>query len=317
MVFFEDLRPSDIPLSKIIDGLYNFFPDIEKNEIKFFYHGTYNVFEVKNRYIFRIPDKSLRNQKGVELILNEVKILQHVRKYVSVEIPDPIFLSIDPECPIMGYKKIKGIPLHKAFNKIPNEKQLKIACNVGEFLTELHSKNLFKDAIKNKIIGDVFSCKRYRENLKQYFETIQDSVFFLLNEAQKKWIIRVFTSFLDNITNFEFNFSIIHGDFDTSNIIINPHNFKVQGIVDFEESRVYDRAADFLFYEEGEKFRNKIISAYKEPIDNNFEERMEFLYKLSCLGYFSYGINNNIPDLIDQGFKLLKKRMDQFPKLNS
>jgi len=314
MVFFEDLRPCDIPISKIIDGLYKFFSDIKKNEIKFFYHGTYNVFEVKKCYIFRIPDKSLRNQKGVELILNEVKILHHIRKYVSLEIPDPIFLSSDPDCPIMGYKKIKGMPLHKAFNKIPNEKQLKIASNIGEFLTELHSKSLFKDAIKNKIIGDVFSCKRYKENLQKYFDTIQDSVFILLNEAQQQWIVRVFTSFLDNNANFDFDFSIVHGDFDISNILINPHNFDIQGIVDFEESRVYDRAADFLFYEEGEKFQKKVISAYKEPIDNNFEERMEFLYKISILGYFSYGINNDIPDLIEQGFKLLKKRMDQFPK---
>ena len=313
MDFFEDLRPCDIPLSKIIDGLYGFFPDIEKDEIKFFYHGTYNVFEVKKRYIFRIPDKSLRNQKGVELILNEVKVLHHVRKYVSVEIPDPIFLSIDPDCPIMGYKKIEGVPLYKAFNKIPNEKLLEIAYNIGEFLTNLHSKRLFKDAIKNKIVEDVFSCKLYKENLEQYFDSIQRSVFILLNEAQKQWISKIFTCFLDNKANFDFSFSLIHGDFDLSNIIINPHNFNVQGIVDFEESRVYDRAADFLFYREGEMFQNRVISSYKELLDERFEERMEFLYKISCLGYLSYGINNDLPDLVNQGLILLKKRMDQFP----
>ena len=117
MAFFEDLRPCDISLSTIIDRLYGFFPDIQTNDIKFFYHGTYNVFEVKNHYIIRIPDKTLRNQKGVNLILNEVKILHHIRKYVSVEVPEPIFISTDPDCPIMGYKKIMGNPLHKTYSK--------------------------------------------------------------------------------------------------------------------------------------------------------------------------------------------------------
>ena len=50
MTFFEERRATDIPLDNVIDALYGFFPDIEKKDIKFFYHGTYNFFEVKNQF---------------------------------------------------------------------------------------------------------------------------------------------------------------------------------------------------------------------------------------------------------------------------
>ena len=93
MVFFEENRATDIPLDDVIDALYGFFPDIEKEDINFFYHGTYNVFEVKNQFIFRIPDKAFRNLIGVNLIQNELKMLHYIQKYVSIPIPDPLYIN--------------------------------------------------------------------------------------------------------------------------------------------------------------------------------------------------------------------------------
>ena len=76
---------------------------------------------------------------------------------------------------------------------------------------------------------------------------------------------------------------------------------------------VYDPAYDFLFYNEGNDFLNQILSSYKEEIDKNFENRMEFLYGSSCLSYIDFGMENNLPDLIQAGFQLLKTRMNKFP----
>ncbi|GAH43787.1 unnamed protein product, partial [marine sediment metagenome] len=36
--------------------------------------------------------------------------------------------------------------------------------------------------------------------------------------------------------------------------LVDPKTFKITGIVDFEESRIYDPAVDFLFYDEGDVF---------------------------------------------------------------
>jgi aminoglycoside phosphotransferase (APT) family kinase protein len=306
---FEENRACDLTLAEVIDCLYVFFPDIEEKDVSFFYHGTYNVFDVKNQFIFRIPDKVFRNHKGVALILNEIKMLHHIQNYVSVSIPDPIYISTDPEYPVMGYKKISGIPLSRCFSKANQSKKMEIAQEIGHFLTELHSKDLFQKALSNQIVDDKFSCRRYKEDWERYFEKVQNSSFHLMNSKQKRWIANLFNSFLNNDSNFNFHYSIIHGDFDISNIVVDPKNFKLKGIVDFEESRTYDRAADFIFYEEGNDFLKEIFISYRENIDENFEERIKFLYGRSCLAYIEFGLENNLPDLIKAGFELLERRM--------
>ena len=313
MVFFEENRASDLPLDDVVDALFGFFPDIEKEDIKFFYHGTYNVFEVKNQYIFRIPDKVFRNLKGVKLIQNEVKMLHHIQKYVSVSIPDPLYISIDPECPFMGYKKLEGTPLSQCFNEASKNVKVRVAREIGEFLSELHSDKLFQEALGNQIVKSSFSCKIYREKWERYFEKIQSTIFKSMDSTQKKWIINLFTSFLNEQENFNFKYTIIHGDFDITNIIVDPITFKLTGIVDFEESRIYDPAADFIFYDEGDIFLNEILSSYQGIIDKNFENRMKFLYGRSGLEYIDFGYENNISDMVEAGFQILRKAMKRFP----
>ena len=313
MTFFEENRAADISLVEVIDSLYGFFPDIEENDVKFLYHGTYNVFEVKNRYIFRIPDKVFRNQKGVKLIQNELKMLQQVQNYVSVTIPNILYISIDPDCPLMGYEKIDGIPLSKCYYKTSKREKLQIAKEISIFLSELHSEELLNEVIRNTLIDITFSCERYREKWEKYFEKIQVSLFNSMNSTQKRWITNLFNTFLNEKENFNFKYTIIHGDFDTSNILIDPKSLKITGIVDFEESRIYDPAADFLFYDEGNDFLKEILSNYKGEIDRSFENRMKFLYGRSCLAYIEFGMKHNIPDMIEAGFQLLKIRMNRFP----
>ena len=313
MTFFEENRAADISLVELIDSLYGFFPDIEENDVKFLYHGTYNVFEVKNRYIFRIPDKVFRNQKGVKLIQNELKMLQQVQNYVSVTIPNILYISIDPDCPLMGYEKIDGIPLSKCYYKTSKREKLQIAKEISIFLSELHSEELLNEVIRNTLIDITFSCERYREKWEKYFEKIQVSLFNSMNSTQKRWITNLFNTFLNEKENFNFKYTIIHGDFDTSNILIDPKSLKITGIVDFEESRIYDPAADFLFYDEGNDFLKEILSNYKGEIDRSFENRMKFLYGRSCLAYIEFGMKHNIPDMIEAGFQLLKIRMNRFP----
>ncbi len=313
MTFFEETRAADITITEVIDAMYGFFPDLDKTDIKFFYHGTYNVFEVKDQFIFRIPDKVFRNHKGVELIQNEFKILHHIQKYVSVAIPDPIYLSIDPDCPLMGYEKIEGVPLSKCYYRTSNYEKIKIAKEISKFLSELHSDELFKDAVSKQIVKPTFSCESYQKNWEKYLEKIQLTTFKTMNSNQKKWITSLFNSFLSEKKNFKFEYTIIHGDFDISNILVNDKTFEITGIVDFEESRIYDPAADFLFYEEGDLFLNELLSNYEGVLETNFKRRMKFLYGRSSLGYIEFGVENNLPNMIEAGLQKLKTAMSKFP----
>ena len=94
---------------------------------------------------------------------------------------------------------------------------------------------------------------------------------------------------------------------------MNPESYQITGIVDFEESRIYDPAVDFLFFDEGDEFWKEILHNYNGEIYKSFENRMKFLYGRSCLAYLEFGMKFNLPDMRKAGFQLLKIRMNKFP----
>jgi len=309
---YEERRAQDISQKEVFDSLQVFLPEISKNQIKFLYHGTYNVFEVNGKYIFRFPDRLFRNLKGVQLINHEVKMLKFIQKYVSVKISNPIFISRKIANPFFGYEKIEGISLSKCFIKSSKSEKIRIAKEVGTFLSQLHSDKLVRKALSNQIVDKILTPDKYKQEWQNYFYQIQTKVFSLMNLSQKNWVSKLFKSFLKEEKNFNFTPAIIHGDFDTSNIIVDLKTFKITGIIDFEESRIYDPAADFLFYEVGNFFLKKLLASYQKMKDPNFEERMKFLYGCTCLHYIKFGVENNINDMIKAGFQMLKHIMTKF-----
>ncbi len=118
---YEENNPADISSDKVYELIEPFFSEINRSDITFFYHGTYNVFLIKNEFFFRFPDKSLYNQIGYNLIQREVQFLNLIRDSVSLEIPNPLFISDDPNNPFVGYKKIPGISLSRVFKKTTPE----------------------------------------------------------------------------------------------------------------------------------------------------------------------------------------------------
>lgn len=305
MTTYEEQRSQDISQSDVFNSLQVFLPELRKSQIKFLYHGTYNVFEVNNKYIFRFPDKLFRNLKGVQLINQEVKFLNFIQKYKIVKIPKPIFISLEVENPFFGYQKINGISLSKCFNKTSNNEKIRIAKDVGTFLSQLHGDDLLKKALNNKIFEETITIEDYKQEWQNYFNQIQSNIFSLMNSYQKEWVSKLFKIFLKEEKNFNFNPVIIHGDFDTSNILVDPKTFKITGIIDFEDSRIYDPAVDFIFYEEGDIFLKTLLASYKGYKDHNFLERMKFLYGCTSLHYIKFGVENDLNDMIKHGFQML------------
>jgi aminoglycoside 2''-phosphotransferase len=316
MESFEENRAQDISQAKVLNSLSIFFHDIREADVKFLYHGSYNVFEVKDRYIFRFPDKHIGNTLGIELILNEIKMLKFLQNHISISIPDPLFISIEKDNPFVGSEKIEGISLSKCFDKVPQNKKMTIANQIGEFLSQLHSIELYENIMRERILGDPFSLIIYRKNWQKYFENLRVLTFPILSEKQQRWINKLFIDFLNNQENFNFQPSVVHGDFDTSNILINPQTFELTGIIDFEDSKIYDPAVDFIFYEEGESFHNQILSCFRNIKRSNLNERIKFLYGRSCLPYIEFGLKHNLDEMIGFGIRKLNKIMAKFETLS-
>ena len=303
---YEENNPPDIDINNVFKALKPIFPDLILSEISFLYHGSYNVYTVKVKYIFRFPDKHFRNTKGKEMITNEVRILNSLKDYVFFKIPNPIFVSTKEGELFMGYEKIEGISLSRCILRMTESQKLTVAAQIGKILSELHSEDLTSKIFPKS----TFSMESFNLYWHKWFEKIKEIVYPLLSENQKSWITNLFKNYLRDENNFKFSPSIAHCDFDTSNIIINPSDLQIQGIIDFEEIKLYDPSVDLLFFAQGKEFMNELFKNYKIYNYNDLKERMQFFYHKMGLNYLVFGIENKINDMIKFGISLLIKHIE-------
>ena len=307
MASFEETNPSDIPQDTVLAALRGFFPDISEGDVEFIYHGTYNVFEVKGEWIFRFPDSSLLNEDGYELISYEHEVLQALGPHVTLEVPKYEHVSEDPEVPFAGYRKIPGVSLSTCFDRTKKKSREEMAEKLGGFLSELHSPEVY-EAYAERWPTE-FTGEAFKEYWEGYYALIQERVSPTLDEEKRAWVTSLFSDYLGDDENFAFEPRVVHGDFDTSNIIVDPETLAVNGIIDFEETGLWDPAADLLFFGEGHDFIDMIMEAYTQPTGPNLEGRMRFLYNRMPLIYVSTGIELEYSEMVDAGLGMLEARM--------
>ncbi|MFX0113661.1 MAG: phosphotransferase family protein [Candidatus Hodarchaeota archaeon] len=307
MVCYEETNPQDVPPEVVETVLSGFFPKIRRKEAVFLYHGTYNVFEVKQQYIFRFPDKSFFNRKGFDLIHRENEALNLLRSYFSFEVPQFLYLPSDPQLPFVGYKKIPGVSLSRCFNKATSDKKMGLAKQLGRFLSELHSPEVYQ-AFTAKWPTE-FTPSTYRSYIEKFYLEIRNKLYSHFSPAQKKWTTNLFTNFLEDLSNFRFIPRVTHRDLDTTNILVDPVSFRVTGIIDFEEVAVWDPAQDFPFYDEGLDFLEQVLVNYSGSVGSNFQQRLHYVWNRVPLIYLLTGLELKYSRMIEAGFEMLKEKM--------
>ena len=310
---YEEYNPPDIPMDYVVSTISKFFPQNRDLKITFHYHGTYNVYLVDERYIFRISSASIPADEAKKLILKEAKVLKKLREYLSFKIPCPEFIDIESKHPAMGYEMLPGESLSRCYDKTTVTQQIELAKQVAEFLGELHApemRMLFRDR-------NDFNPEKYRNEWQKVYVAVQERVYPHLQQASIKWIDGLFTDFLENRLNFQFTPRLIHGDFDTSNILVDSDAMKVTSIIDFEETRIYDPAVDFLFIGEGLVFLKTLLEEYPYGFDSGFHNRMIFQFGRQPLIYMLYGLQHDIKSMVTYGHSTLKHRISEWNKYQS
>ncbi len=309
---YEENNPPDISLDEVRLALEEFFPDRELN-IEFYYHGGYNVFIVDGEYIFRFASAHIPIDESRKLLLNEVKTLNNLKDYLTVQIPKPEFIDVDSDIPMMGYRKIPGISLSRCYDNTTHKQQVTLAEQAASFLGELHSdkiKDIFRDD-RN------FTPEKYHREWSDFFTRLQDFVYPLLWSNAVYWTESLFLEFLECQDNFEFNPCVVHGDYDTSNILVDPETLAVTGVIDFEETGYYDPAADLLFFREGDAFLGTLLRSYPGNLDSTIKNRMRFRFGRQPLIYIEYGLTHEIESMVSYGLDELSQRMTDWKMYKS
>ncbi|MHA1111703.1 MAG: phosphotransferase family protein [Promethearchaeota archaeon] len=310
MVFFEESNPYDVDIDDLLTALRLHFKNVRANDLKFIYHGTYNVFEFK-KYILRVPDVELRNEEGIQLIQDETTKLKNLSDFLSVSIPQPVKVSLNEKMPFMVYEKLPGVPLSSVFHSLTPQYKKNIALHIAEFLNQFHSPTLLHQ-VNSKIFQTNFQTSEYKHFWETRFSEIQEKVFPLINSIQKFWIQNNFETFLENPANFRFKPTLTHCDFDMSNILVNPEKSIITGIVDFEETKAWDPAADLLFYEDP-LFQQKLLSAYSFSESNSLQNRMKFLQCRTFAPYITWGLDHNKHSMVKFGLIKMERLRKEFP----
>jgi aminoglycoside 2''-phosphotransferase len=117
----------------------------------------------------------------------------------------------------------------------------------------------------------------------------------------------LFKKFLNDESNFKFEPALIHGDFDTSNILVNPETLELTGIIDFEETRYYDPAYDLIFISEGKEFLLELLRNYQGFLDSSICERLLFLFGRQPLHYIYSGLEYDLENMVHYGLDSLSE----------
>ena len=304
---FEETRQSDFSNSEIAGFIKPYYPSVKEEKLNLLHHGSFNVYEIDG-FIFRIPDKTLFNKKGFDLIQRETKKLSFLKNKLKLKIPEPLFVSKSPELPIVGYNKIPGSSIEKIWDKIPANKKNSIAREIGIFLKQFHSQDLAEKFIREfkPNISSYLDIKDIYENI---FNKTRELIYPLLKKELIDKIEQLFINYFNELNSKKFTVCLTHQDFDTSNILIDEETFEIIGIIDFEETDIGDPAYDLIFWNQGITFQESLLKTYNEKTDPYLEARILFYYKRSGIPYMLYGIENNLPDMITYGKFLLEKRI--------
>ena len=310
MTNFEESNPCDVEIGKLVNVLEKDFRNIKEKDLKFTYHGTFNVFEIRKK-ILRVPDKDLRNHKGSQIIQNETVKLKNLAKLISIPIPKPENVSLNDNMPYVIYQKLPGVSLSTIFHTLNDQKKKRVAEGIAEFLNQLHAPQVLH-TVHSSIFHTKFTASDYKVYWENRFEEIKEKIFPLVNTSQKAWIYTIFSRFLRTSENFLFKPAITHCDFDTSNILVNPQKGILTGIIDFEETKAWDPAADLLFFEDS-TFQQQILDSYQYADSPSLQNRMKFLYCRTFAPYITWGLDHQKTSMVEYGLKRLVFLLERFP----
>ena len=131
-------------------------------------------------------------------------------------------------------------------------------------------------------------------------EQIRTMLFPYVPDAVQERIAAMFAAFLDDPRNFAFTPTVIHGDFGTGNLLFDPQQGAMTGVIDFGSATLGDPANDvaaLLTY--GEPFVRLGFAAY--PAIEGMLPRARFYLRTFPLQDALYAIEHNDADALADG----------------
>lgn len=257
--------------------------------------GQFNdILFVNDDLIFRFP----RYEESIDDFLQEINVLRRLQGLVSLQIPDPIYVSSETKTVgtvFMGYKLLPGKPLFREIvDEITDESTLEtIARQLADFLHELHRPS-------HAALGWDLPVPDNLTKFRKFFSKIEQHLFPLMRHEARGSVARHFEAYFHNPALHEYEPTMIHGDFGGSNILFDGH--QITGIIDFSFAGPGDPAQDIAAVSTyGEAFFARICRHY--PGIESLLERAKFYRGTFALQEALHGFRNSDKEAFASGME--------------
>ena len=267
--------------------------------------------------------KKAVNSKGIDVIKHEINFYKYINQYNELKNLFPNINNFYESAYSMDYLK-NYTNLYKFLSNENQKNNEIIIKNVINKLNILHNFKKIK-IDKNQFLFDIKS--EMHDKIKNRIDNIKDVInyfpkFIKVNDVYiEKFdnlinkINKYLFSYYETLNVFEYN--IIHGDPNFSNILINendndikfidPRGYysknQINGLIDYDYAKIlygisgYDNFNNHHFYvdyldQKEIKFNIKKINVSNEFIDNNFNKIHKILVVIIWLGLAEYNKNN-------------------------
>jgi aminoglycoside 2''-phosphotransferase len=268
------------------------FDDLDIAAIGYVGGGTYRVFEATlddgRQMIFRFP----HGGQGETWLRRERLLCSELAPRLPVAVPRYEFYADGCQSfpwTVAGYPRLSGVCMHDA--SLHPQALHKLASELGSLLSRLHR------IPSSTIQPTVLPCNDWRavnEKQQALYQRVIQQGYPLLSHKERTWTTELFASFLSDSESQVFEPVMIHGDLDSSNILCDPADGRLLGIIDFEEACFGDPAWDFcvLLAEYGWAFLQAMLRTYDLGLDDGFGARVTFHSQRVLFHELLYGLEH-------------------------
>jgi aminoglycoside 2''-phosphotransferase len=257
-------------------------PDQALERIDVNREGMVNDIVIANGdVVYRFP----KSAWGERALANELRILEIVRRHVSVPVPEPVA----HHARLASHRLIAGEPLAREdIFTMPTARRQAVLDRLGAFLREVHT-------IPARELEDVpaSDAVRTRADWLAFLEQVRETVYPLLFRYQRQAVDDHFAPVVSGRLELDVEPVLIHGDLAPYHILVTPDGDDLAGVIDFGTAGMGDPAIEFstLLSCYGGRVVHELGHAY--PLTLELLERARFLAGTLELQWALAGLRNN------------------------
>lgn len=244
-------------------------------------------------FVFRFP----RHAHGVRRLPAVVHVLRAVGRHVALPVPDPQFFHADAPVgqAFLGYPLLGGKPLwQETIAAMSEPLQRRLAEQLTAFLRQLHAVPLTAVV---PATGEVF---RPLDTWEDLYRRIRAQLYPAMRPDACTAVTAHFESFLHDPRNRTIPPVLMHGDYGTGNVLYDPVQVEITGVVDFDGAGPGDAAVDLAALLSGPPaFQEHIRSAY--PVTEELARRVQFYRGTFALQEALHGVEHDDPEAFASG----------------